>query len=240
MFDGGRPMGGYGAAYTEAPQTPTTWGTLVPGGPAAPAAWPTPTWTAPTDAGGGGWGQPSWPSARTELFDKEKDPVPTWDGKEPARNLRPYLRALQFWRHDTATPPVRQGAKLYKSLTVGSDLRAAAELIDDATILSERGFDAIVNAIKEAYTVYEELDTELIVEEAIYGSERQKGESFLAYTARKLPKLRTLENTLSTKLPTNLTGVILKRRANLTETQRATLHTWSRGNVSLDVVAAHL
>ena len=68
---------------------------------------------------------------------------------------------------------------MYKSLTVGSDLRAAAELIDDATILSERGFDAIVNAIKEAYTVYEELDTELIVEEAIFGSERQKGGELL-------------------------------------------------------------
>ena len=62
----------------------------------------------------------------------------------------------------------------------------------------------------------------------------------MAYTARKLPKLRTFENTLSTKLPTNLTGVILKRRAKLSESHRATLHTWSRGNVSLDVVAAHL
>lgn len=38
----------------------------------------------------------------------------------------------------------RHSGKLYKGLPAGSDLRAAEEIVPDDTILSERGFEAIV------------------------------------------------------------------------------------------------
>ena len=33
--------------------------------------------------------------------------------QEPGARLRPWLRELSFWRHDTSTPVNKQGVKLY-------------------------------------------------------------------------------------------------------------------------------
>ena len=52
--------------------------------------------------------------------DKERDPPPSWDGSDPARNLKKYLKALRFWKHDTVVPHERCGSKLYKSLPLGA------------------------------------------------------------------------------------------------------------------------
>jgi cysteine synthase A len=67
-------------------------------------------------------------------MEKDRDPVPTWDGKQPERTLRLYLRALRFWRKDTAVPFERHGTKLYKSLALNSELRAAVDLLEEEVI----------------------------------------------------------------------------------------------------------
>ena len=46
----------------------------------------------------------------------DRDPIPKWDFQEPGARLKPWLRELSSWRHDTSTPVNKQGVKLYKSL----------------------------------------------------------------------------------------------------------------------------
>ena len=45
------------------------------------------------------------------MNDKDKDPVPTWDGAQPEKHLKTYLRALRWWSHDTVVPKHKQGFK---------------------------------------------------------------------------------------------------------------------------------
>ena len=45
----------------------------------------------------------------------DRDPIPKWDFQEPGGCVRPWLRELNFLRHDTSTPLHKHGVKLYKS-----------------------------------------------------------------------------------------------------------------------------
>ena len=78
------------------------------------------------------------------LIDKDRDPVPRWNGNNPMVNLKPYLRQLEIWRHDTSVPIQKHGTKLYKSLELGTPLRAAAEHVPDPVLMGAQGFDAII------------------------------------------------------------------------------------------------
>ena len=53
----------------------------------------------------------------------DRDPIPKWDFQEPGARLKPWLRELSFWRHDTRTPV----NKLYKALHLGTIGRSLAE-----------------------------------------------------------------------------------------------------------------
>ena len=161
-------------------------------------------------------------------MEKDRDPVPTWDGKQPERTLRLYLRALRFWRKDTAVPFERHGTKLYKSLALNSELRAAVDLLEEEVITGPYGWEAIVKVIERTYSMYMEADLEIAVAEAIFGTEKVKGESFLQHVSRKATKLRELEGVLGENLPERFKGAVLKTGARLSEGQRATLHTWMR------------
>ena len=56
----------------------------------------------------------------------DRDPIPKWDFQEPGARLKPWLRELSFWRHDTSTPVHKQGVKLYKALPLGTIGRSLA------------------------------------------------------------------------------------------------------------------
>ena len=65
-----------------------------------------------------GRGYPGFGQLTMEIT--ERDAIPKWDFQEPGARLRPWLRELNFWRHDTSTPLQKHGNKLYKSLTIGT------------------------------------------------------------------------------------------------------------------------
>ena len=67
----------------------------------------------------------------------ERDPIPKWDFQEPGARLRPWLRELNFWRHDTSTPLQKHGVKLYKSLTIGTAGRSLADQLSAEQICSD-------------------------------------------------------------------------------------------------------
>ena len=54
-----------------------------------------------------GRGDPGFGQPTMDVTDR--DPIPTWDFQEPGARLRPWLRELNFWRHDTSTPLHKHG-----------------------------------------------------------------------------------------------------------------------------------
>eukprot|EP00975_Prorocentrum_lima_P050021 10473861-Prorocentrum_lima.AAC.1 len=83
-----------------------------------------------------------------DLRDRDRDPVPTWDGSDPAVNLKMWLRQLNMWKFETSIPSRKHGSKLFKSLAHGTRAHRAAELVPDEVIMSDRGWDAIIQAIR--------------------------------------------------------------------------------------------
>ena len=57
----------------------------------------------------------------------DRDPIPKWDFQEPGARLRPWLRELSLWRHDTSTPLHKHGVQLHKSLSIGTVGRSLAD-----------------------------------------------------------------------------------------------------------------
>ena len=99
-----------------------------------------------------------------------------WDFQEPGARLRPWLRELSFWRHDTSTPVHKHCVKLYKALPLGTIGRSLADQFSEDQICSGQGFDLIIGAIRHHFRSYLEAEPEVQAEVALYhddeGSER--------------------------------------------------------------------
>ena len=65
------------------------WGLPVAGPSAGPAA---------QGDGHSGHVQQAADNHRQDLADKDRDPCPAWDGPHLIQNLKPYMRALEFWQ----------------------------------------------------------------------------------------------------------------------------------------------
>ena len=84
----------------------------------------------------------------------DRDPIPKWDFQEPGARLKPWLRELSFWRHDTSILVNEQGVKLYKSLLLGTIGRSLADQFSEDQICSGQGFDLIIGAIRHHFRSY--------------------------------------------------------------------------------------
>ena len=73
------------------------------------------------------------------------------------------------------------------------------------------------------------MDLEVSVEETIFQGDREQGATMTQCLARKLPKLRELESALGEKLPDRLSGIAVKRGAQLSEVQRRSYRAWAQG-----------
>ena len=102
----------------------------------------------------------------------DRDPIPKWDFQEPGARLRPWLRELSFWRHDTSTPVNKQGVKLYKALPFGTIGRSLADQFSEDQICSSQGFDLIIGAIRHHFRSYLEAESEVQAEVALYQTTR--------------------------------------------------------------------
>ena len=84
----------------------------------------------------------------------DRDPIPKWDFQEPGARLRPWLRELSFWRHDTRAPLHKHGVKLYKSLSIVTVGRSLTDQFSEEQICSDWGFDLIVGAIRHHFRIW--------------------------------------------------------------------------------------
>ena len=154
----------------------------------------------------------------------DRDPIPKWDFQEPGARLKPWLRELSFWRHDTSIPVNKQCVKLYKSLPLGTIGRSLADQFSEDQICSGQGFDLIIGAIRHHFRSYLEAEPEVQAETALYQSTRSPTGTFVEYTSRISNKLREMESGFKVLLPPKVKGSIIKRQAKLTHDQAKHLH----------------
>ena len=140
----------------------------------------------------------------------DRDPIPKWDFQETGARLKPWLRELSFWRHDTGTPVNKQGVKLYKSLPLGTIGRSLADQLSEDQICSGQGFDLIIGAIRHHFRSYLEAEPEVQAEIDLYQSTRSPNGTFVEYTSRISNKLREMESGFKELLPPKLKGFIIK------------------------------
>lgn len=78
------------------------------------------------------------------------------------------------------------------------------------------------------------------MQDAVFGGDRLRTEIVSQFMDRVVPKLRELEASLRAALPPELFGALLKKQEHLSEAQRTTIHTLSRGDLRLDALLGHL
>ena len=154
----------------------------------------------------------------------DRDPIPKWDFQEPGARLKPWLREISFWRHDTSTRLNKQGFKLYRSLPLGTIGRSLADQFSEDQICSGQGFDLIIGATRHHFRSYLEAEPEVQAEMALYQSTRSPTGTFVEYTSRISNKLREIESGFKEFIPPKLKGFIIKRQAKLTHDQAKHLH----------------
>ena len=168
---------------------PPTWDANAPGFGSGDGGRQDASWTGWNSSGKGYKG-----NAMPFMEISDRDPTPKWDFQETGARLRPWLRELSFWRHDTSTPMNKQGVKLYKALPLGTIGRSLADQFSEDQICSGQGFDLIIGAIRYHFRSCLEPEPEVQAEIALYQTARAPKGTFVEYTSRISNKLREMES----------------------------------------------
>ena len=105
--------------------------------------------------------QYGWKQFSQEFKDHQgKRESPSWDGKDPGRTLRTWLKAQLLWQIRTPTPPEQWGIALLEALPQGSLSRALADTVPDVELMSIEGYLKIMQKILLAHQAYLEAELE--------------------------------------------------------------------------------
>ena len=156
--------------------------------------------------------------ALNQALTGERKPIPTWSGS--ASTLRSWLKLLALWEYESQVPPDRRGVKLLQSFPEGSQPRRIADTVPTETLLSSRGYGAILSALYDKYAPYLEASGPQAIDRFLFEGERGRGESFASYIAAKELARQEMETQLGEVVSERLCGRILLKQANLSEVQR--------------------
>ena len=135
--------------------------------------------------------------------------MPTWDFNNPGGQLKDYLNELAMWKRQGTVPPWNQGTKLYKSFKIGSKGRLIANQLTPEIIESDKGFDLIVEKIKEHFAKFLEAELEVQAELSMYQTVRENRQTFMEFTGHLLRKLTDFETAIGEKIPPKIKGLSL-------------------------------
>ncbi len=97
----------------------------------------------------------------------DKDQVPKWDGRNPAKTLKSWLRDLRIWRQETSVPVQKHGLKLYRSFEPGSWLKTTAERIPEETLFSADAWELILKEILINLKPFLDVEMDVLIEETV-------------------------------------------------------------------------
>ena len=185
----------------------------------------------------------AWRSLAQDV--SSKDPrahCPRWDGKEPAKTLRSWMRSQLFWQAKTGMEPEQWGIALLESFAEGSLPRLLAETIPDHQLITTNGYVMVLTKVLANYQAYLEVELEKASLEFFYCRPRQRGEFFGAYVTQLELLAAEMDQQLHPAPPVDsrLKAVVLLRGASLEDPQRQTLAIKKPGTQKFDEVAVLL
>ena len=168
-----------------------------------------------------------------------KKECPTWDGQDPGKTLRPWLRSQLHWQIRTPSPPEQWGILLYESLPKGTLSRTLAETVTDRELMTADGYVKILMHILQAHQAYLEVELEKATVDFIYPRQRERNELFTTYVAYLELLCRELDNQLKPAPPMDerIKAIILLRNVQLEKDQRTQLALKRAGQQSFQEVA---
>ena len=162
----------------------------------------------------------------------DKDPIPKWNGTHIAKMLKPWCRDLRLWRAETSVPHHKHGLKLFRSFEAGSWMKSAADRVPEETLVTGDAWRLIMLEILKVCKPYLDVETELVIEETLFTTQKDPKETMTSYLTRKLHKRRDLVSALGHRkiscaqcshctdepvdLPEKIWTYLLKRDARLT------------------------
>ena len=123
---------------------------------------------------------------------RDREPPPYFDGEDPARTFKPWLRELELWAFDTEVPKAKHGTRILRRL--GGAAKAAANELETAEILGEKGKDNILTKLKEYFSPHLETTMPKAFERAVYGEVRGSRETLSEYIVRMDAAFRELRD----------------------------------------------
>eukprot|EP00971_Amphidinium_carterae_P346509 6487989-Amphidinium_carterae.1 len=167
------------------------------------------------------------------------DIPPSWDGRDPEKNLEGFLKSCAAWLRTTRVPEQQRGVQLMAQAQ--GELRQMLASIDLDEVACIGGAEKVLAFVRQqfAWTLQRALPRKF--EQAVYSTsgQRQKGESILTYLTRKLALLEAL-NRAGCQLPSAAQGLIILRDAHLLRSEREAMLLWLRGEFEKDTVVDHL
>ena len=113
-----------------------------------------------------------------------RTPIPKWDGKNPAKTLKPWLKELRIWRQETAIPTRKHGMKLQGSFENGSWMKTCADRIPEEVLVTELAWDAIMKEISNNLKLYLDVDSDVIIEDFFFTTHRDSKETMWVRNAQ--------------------------------------------------------
>ena len=164
---------------------------------------------------------------------KPGDAPPVWDGKDPQKYVRPYIKSLRAWLVTTRTQKQARGYVLLHASR--GDLKELFDQIDDDDLTKDECPEKMLALVKEMYGQYLKRPIPEIVENALYDqakTTRKASETMMVYIMRKTRYWNEMEKEKIT-LPNEMKCYLLYRGANLNTTQMDTIQTWTQGEWDL-------
>ena len=100
----------------------------------------------------------------------DKDPIPKWNGTNPAKLLKPWLRDFRLWYAETSVPSRKHGLKLFRSFEAGSWMKHAAGRIPEDLLVSGESWMLILKGILNICKPFQDVETDVLIEETIFTS----------------------------------------------------------------------
>ena len=101
------------------------------------------------------------------------DNPPTWDGRDPERQLEPYLKLLEGWLATTRTLKRQRGMVIMNYAS--GDLRLIINELDVDTLTSEDGDEKVIAHIRESFQEFLDKRLPKVMERAIFPHDGRRG-----------------------------------------------------------------
>ena len=159
---------------------------------------------------------------------QSKDTPPEFTGTKPSE-FNSYRKKVKLWLLFTRTPAQLQGPRVLSRLT--GPAWDACDGLEPADVFTAGGVNVILDTLAEAFQG--EHETELLdaLEDTFHGPSRKKGERLHDYALRVQSNVRELAKQ-GVRLPHQVLGFLLLRRANLSTQARIAIMTLAGNSLS--------